>query len=243
MDFRNTIIAHAKTAYPQEACGFVMHNPHSRGLIAEKAENVWKETDESKREDHFRIDPGLTLEKIKSGNLRAVYHSHSVGSSAPSAHDIATVEGVQLPLYCYSVQDEEMSCQIPEFFRLNLLEGRNYLPLVHDCASLVQDYYLQKLQIDSPFLPRTYKQGIFGHTKLLDYMESIGMERMPEETLQEHDVLIMALKSPMPNHAAVYLGETRMLHQVEGEPSAITIYGGWWKHCTTMIFRHPKFIK
>ncbi|WP_043946890.1 NlpC/P60 family protein, partial [Ralstonia solanacearum] len=40
------------------------------------------------------------------------------------------------------------------------------------------------------------------------------------------DVILMQVRAPVPNHAAVYLGGVQMLHHLHGRLSSRDVYGG-----------------
>jgi cell wall-associated NlpC family hydrolase len=49
----------------------------------------------------------------------------------------------------------------------------------------------------------------------------------------------MQVASPVPNHAAVYLGDGLILHHLQGRLSSRDVYGGYWQKVTTHALRHP----
>ena len=54
------------------------------------------------------------------------------------------------------------------------------------------------------------------------------------------DAFLLAVRSVVPNHAAVYLGDNKILHHVLGRLSNLENYGGMWKHMTVAHLRHPE---
>ena len=48
----------------------------------------------------------------------------------------------------------------------------------------------------------------------------------------------MQVASPVPNHAAVYLGDGLILHHLQGRLSSRDVYGGYWQKITTHILRY-----
>ena len=48
----------------------------------------------------------------------------------------------------------------------------------------------------------------------------------------------MNLVSPLPNHAAIYLGDQQVLHHVQGRLSSRDVYGGYYGKSTACALRH-----
>lgn len=67
-----------------------------------------------------------------------------------------------------------------------------------------------------------------------------GVANLTDRTdLKVGDVLLMQVASPVPNHAAVYLGDGLILHHLQGRLSSRDVYGGYWQKVTTHALRHP----
>jgi cell wall-associated NlpC family hydrolase len=73
----------------------------------------------------------------------------------------------------------------------------------------------------------------------LDNFGSAGFHTTDLADLQVGDVLLMQVASPVPNHAAVYLGDGLILHHLQGRLSSRDVYGGYWHKVTTHALRHP----
>jgi cell wall-associated NlpC family hydrolase len=58
------------------------------------------------------------------------------------------------------------------------------------------------------------------------------------EELQYGDAILMQLASPLPNHAAVYLGDQLILHHLQGRLSSRDLYGGYYLKSTARVLRH-----
>lgn len=232
MEFRKKIADHANREPTQEVCGFVLSTP--TGVDTEECANIAADPTR-----HFLISPALYLERLKSGNLMAFYHSHPTTSADLSPEDIGCSDETGTPMYVFSVPDQEFRAHVPEELRRTPIFGRPYLPLVYDCVSLVQDYFYQTFGISTGYYPRTFKDRSEGSIGLLDYMKQERLERVTHPL--HNDVLVMNIRSPRPNHCAVYLGDSHMLHQVEGHSVTREVYGGFWEKNTSMILRHPAF--
>jgi len=58
------------------------------------------------------------------------------------------------------------------------------------------------------------------------------------DELKVGDCFLMQVASPVPNHAAIYLGDGLILHHLQGRLSSRDVYGGYWQKVTTHILRH-----
>jgi hypothetical protein len=56
-----------------------------------------------------------------------------------------------------------------------------------------------------------------------------------DDNLKVGDCFLMQVASPVPNHAAVYLGDGLILHHLQGRLSSRDVYGGYWQKVTTHI--------
>ena len=65
-----------------------------------------------------------------------------------------------------------------------------------------------------------------------------GFAPVEMSALRPHDVILLRVAAPVPNHAAIYLGDQVMLHHLQGRLSSRDVYGGWWLQNTTHYLRH-----
>ena len=86
--------------------------------------------------------------------------------------------------------------------------------------------------------PRRDKWWEHGENLYLENFEKEGFRRIPIAELQRGDALLMQLVSPVPNHAAIYLGDQQILHHVQGRLSSRDVYGGYYLKNTACALRH-----
>jgi cell wall-associated NlpC family hydrolase len=48
----------------------------------------------------------------------------------------------------------------------------------------------------------------------------------------------MHIVSPVPNHVAIYIGDNKILHHVQGRLSSRDVYGSYYQKVTAKILRH-----
>ena len=58
------------------------------------------------------------------------------------------------------------------------------------------------------------------------------------QEVQPGDLILMNLVSPVPNHAAIYLGDQQILHHVQGRLSSRDLLGGYYLKCADRAIRH-----
>jgi len=126
---------------------------------------------------------------------------------------------------------------VPEGFRAPLV-GRSFVHAVHDCYSLIRDFYAWELGVTLPDFERSERWWERGDDLYRAHFAEAGFADVQASALQPHDVILMRIGSPVPNHGAVYLGEQKILQHLQQKLSGKTIYGGWYQRCTTHILRH-----
>ena len=231
VNFEAQIAAHAIEAAPNEACGLIVRS--SRGPAVIRCENTAADPSQ-----FFRIDPEKYLEVYRTDDLLAYYHSHPRGPETPSEPDKRNADALQLPVYVFGVETGRLDCYVPTRAPL---AGRQFLPMVNDCVSLLWDF-LQEAGINLPLLPRTqldYRNGV--EFDWMQFIEQAGAGLVPPGNPPERgDILVMVLfGSTKPNHVGIYLGKSRFLHQRGRIPSGLEIWGGQWKTHTSLVIRVP----
>lgn len=71
----------------------------------------------------------------------------------------------------------------------------------------------------------------------MDRLNAEGFFQIKDEP-KRGDIILMNIRSKVPNHAAVYLGNGQMLHHLHGKLSRTEPYGGMWAERTIYIVRH-----
>jgi cell wall-associated NlpC family hydrolase len=105
----------------------------------------------------------------------------------------------------------------------------------------VRDWYALERGIDLPDFERFDEWWKRGMNLYLDNFGSAGFEDTnltDRADLKVGDALLMQVASPVPNHAAVYLGDGLILHHLQGRLSSRDVYGGYWQKVTTQVLRH-----
>jgi cell wall-associated NlpC family hydrolase len=111
------------------------------------------------------------------------------------------------------------------------LEGRTFRWGWSDCWNLVRDFY----GADMPDFPRTKEDSA---RLYLEHYPRLGWHIVPRERLQFGDAILMAIQSHgEPNHAAVYVGDSQILHHLAGRLSRRENYDGGFQAATRLVLR------
>lgn len=124
------------------------------------------------------------------------------------------------------------------------LIGREFHHGVLDCYTLVKDWYAINRGITLIDGDRPDDWWLKGQNLYLERYESAGFRRVPlsddkrPDELAEGDMLLMQICSPVPNHAAVWLGDGTILHHLAGRLSSRDVWGGYFRKHTTHALRY-----
>jgi proteasome lid subunit RPN8/RPN11 len=177
----------------------------------------------------FRLEPEM-IGKHRKG-IEAIIHSHPGGPACPSAHDMRQQQATGLP-WIIMVTPVLGNRQIKqEWFswdgapRLDMTAG--YRHGISDCYGLIRGWYHKEKGVVLPDYPREWEwwRGPAHSNLYLDYFADAGFvvvdDNIPQWSPQRGDVFLAAIRSPVPNHAGVYLGNGLILHHLAGaEPAA-----------------------
>lgn len=223
------ILDHAMRVFPHECCGFVMCDKGKETYLEVK--NLHE-----KPTDFFRLDPDELLPVLSGrANLRCFVHSHPNGLAAPSSADRVLCENLAVPFIIVSLPDTQWSETFPEGWTLPLV-GREFQHGTIDCYSLCRDYYRQKLKIDLPDFYREDNWWLKGKNYYINNIAPTGFTLVSD--LRIHDMLLFTAASPVPNHAAIYVGDGLILHHVPQRLSCHQPLGGFWLKNHYATIRH-----
>ena len=205
------ILQHAKDEFPKEACGLIAVVKGRRRYFP--CRNIAQTPDE-----HFVLDGWHEVED--KGEVVAIVHSHPVTNPRPSEADRVACEKSGLPWFIVNPKTEGWGYCEPEGFELQYV-GREF---VH--GIVLSDYH------------RRDQWWHNGENMYVENFAKEGFSGVPLEQLQRGDLLLMNLQSPVPNHAAIYLGDQQILHHVQGRLSSRDLLGGYYLKATDRAIRH-----
>lgn len=226
---RQAAIAHAKAEFPREACGLVVIRKGKEVYVPCRNIGVGS--------DNFVLHPEDYAAADAQGDIVAVFHSHVNLPPTPSQADRVACEASGLRWHIVSIPTENWAQMQPSGYVAPLV-GREWSHGVLDCYALVRDWFAQERGIVLQNFERHDQWWNQGGNLYLENFEKAGFRVIDENDLQTGDCFIMQIMSPVPNHAAVYLGDDVMLHHIQGRLSTREIYGGYWRKHTTHIVRY-----
>tara|TARA_Y100001938_G_scaffold145373_1_gene221877 strand:- start:156 stop:899 length:744 start_codon:yes stop_codon:yes gene_type:complete len=212
---KNKIKIHALKESPKECCGFIL-------LVGDQTELYQCTNFSTTPSSHFSISPKDYIKASDKGKIIAVYHSHPLGSEKFSPSDLMNSSGHNTPFVVYSITKDCFSIHDPLKDK-SYIESKPFEFGVSDCYNFVIQYY-KELGIDlldhpkkrnsnwEKEAPDLANQIIKLNKNLLDktIMQRVGNE----ENLKEHDILLFKMiEGKKINHAAVYLGNNKIIHR------------------------------
>jgi cell wall-associated NlpC family hydrolase len=193
---------------------------------------------------------------MEFGEIEAIVHSHPDASPEPSDADKASCEKTDVPWLIIGIKKTNDGFDInPKWFSPSGCEvsliGRQYVWGIFDCLSIVLDYYKRELGIDLGEFDRPDEDWHKSGTDLYAInLAERGFEKV-SMPLKQGDVILMQIRSRLPNHAAIFLengilstepkhypAPMSILHHLQDSASRRDIYGGYWAEKTVSIWRH-----
>jgi proteasome lid subunit RPN8/RPN11 len=224
-DLLTAIRAHGEHEYPRESCGLVIDGDYY-GIKNGHPDPT----------HHFFIDPEIVATYRKYGTIQAVIHSHPdplpddqrmhLSMAGPSRADMAAQIACGIPFGIVTVDRGNAGDVYFWGDGLEPLEllGRPFRHGVTDCYSLVRDYYMTEHKITLPEVPRDDRWWDLGQSLYLDHFEAAGFTvlggREALSQLRPGDGLLASIRSSVPNHAAIYVGDGLILHHLPKRLSA-----------------------
>ena len=233
LDWKIDAKKHAEKCLPEEACGLIyIHKGKTKYKPCENISISPKET--------FIIRPKDYADVADIGTIIGVFHSHPNEKPYPSPADKSICEKYKMPWFIYSVCFDEWFDFQPSGYKAPLV-GREYVFGIHDCWSLIRDYF-ETLNIklrdwDRPINPKDFCDNPYFEKCFID---TGFRELKPEENLQVNDCLLFSLNSTGLNHIGVLLKNQMILHHIEGRLSSRDFYGEWLMKCTGKRIRYVK---
>jgi proteasome lid subunit RPN8/RPN11 len=232
---------HAVECFPKESCGLIVGG-----------EYIPCENTAAEPEKDFRID---SQHIISAGaELQAVLHSHPQPlASIPTAADMqgqldtACIWGIipcnaneaYEPIFWgdFLLEEEYGTNGKPRPLDANgkrrePLIGREFIPGVSDCYTLIRAWYWQNRQIR---LPECARDDEWWKKKGDLYRQNIevgGFRKITMQEAQPGDVVLGQVRSAIPNHGGVLLEKSLLIHHLQGRLSCRAPVGLYMKHIT-----------
>ncbi|MDG2524656.1 C40 family peptidase [Stenotrophomonas sp. HITSZ_GD] len=232
---------HAVAEYPRECCGLVV-------AIEGRETYVPCRNEAAAPSEHFRLPAEDYASAEDRGEVLALVHSHPNAPATPSDADRVQCEGSGLVWHIVSVGQVDGAAECgdiqtiePSGYEAPLI-GRQFAHGILDCYTLVQDFYRRELGIQLSNYTREDDWWLKGQQLYsLDRLQAEGFERITDAP-RRGDLILMQIRSTVPNHAGIYLGDGVMLHHLHSRLSDRVVYGGYWAERTCYIVRHREMI-
>ena len=218
----------------QEVCGLIYKSSIvSDGVLYLPVSNIHSDPN-----NNFLIDHNQ-YEEIKKewGTPIAISHTHPKQDyAAPSDKDVASCTVLGIPFVVWGRKD--FTIVNPKPYDSSVYEGRHFVHGVIDCYTIIRDWYKNELKINLPNFVRHDGWWDKGGNMYIDHFEECGFRRIDLSKAKKHDLILMSIRAPVPNHGAIYLGDMKILHHLPTRLSKVDIYGGYWQRNTSMVIRH-----
>lgn len=230
-DLREQLVVAAQLDFPNEACGLVVAQTSGKWRLV-RANNMAFEPRIT-----FDLDPDAWLEVQDDEEVIGIYHSHPSGIAEPSLADLSACEASGLPWHIVGYQTGDYRAFQPSGFRAPYLK-RPYVFGVHDCYGIVRDWYLWEWDIE---LPDVIRRDLFwknGQDLFMDNFQHCGFQNVGDVPIEVGDLFILQVKSDLPNHMMLYIGDGVVLHHASGRLSSREVWGGFWAKHSLLHLRH-----
>lgn len=226
--------AHAHREAPRECCGIVVQSADGYPLYV-PCRNV------AAGEGQFIMHPDDYVSVVDNHEVLAICHSHVYQQPTPSQADRVACEHSGVPWIIVGHPNGAVHQFSPEGYKAPYL-GRVFAHGVLDCYTLVRDYYERELGIALPDFARDDDWWLHGGNLYVENFSKAGFVAVNAEGLRKHDVVLMQVRSTVPNHAAICEDGVTILQHLMNRPSSRDVYGGWFRKCTTHVLRHTSLL-
>ena len=226
-----SIQSHSKSEYPLESCGLVIIKQGKQRYIP--AKNV-----SEAKEISFTIAAEDFARAEDAGEIIRLCHSHCNMPAVPSEADLVSCETSGVPWLIVNQPTGAIYEWSPTGYSAPLI-GRTFAHGVLDCYTLIRDYFRIECGIEIPNFRRKRQWWLRGEDMYVDNFEQAGFFEV--DKIQQHDVLLMQIGSPVINHGAVYIGNNQIIQHCTNRLSSRDVYGGGWQRAVRKIVRHKNY--
>ena len=152
------------------------------------------------------------------GAIQGIVHSHPDGWACPSSLDMERQAEWDVPFGI--IVSHESGCEAPVWFGRQVarpaLVGRGFRHGITDCKSLIDDWFAHHRGVQLLDQPRDWEWWANGGNLYQDCFARAGFTDIAEADLQPGDCVLFAIRSRVPNHAAVFLEGEKVIHHPSG---------------------------
>lgn len=217
---KKEILSAARACRPFELCGVVKNEQFI------KMKNIAQDPC-----NNFELDP---LEFAQHDPVQYIVHSHpQTDRACPSAYDMEQQALSGIPWIIAS----EYECVVLDANRVTPpLEGREFIPGIDDCYSLIRDYYRLRHDLIITDYPRDPEWWKAGQNLYFDNFSKAGFVPIKGPG-QDGDMFMASILSPVPNHSGIYFKNGLILHHLTDRLSRLEPLNNWKKYINIWV-RH-----
>ena len=232
--------AHARSSYPNEACGFVIDG------VYHPVPNVHENPKE-----FFRVEASEWLKAKRRGNIDYFVHSHPDGEKTPSEADMAAQTATGVPWAIIATDGDR--CTEPAIWGgpIAPLIGRPFVHGVTDCYALIRDAYrlgkdeLRKQGVTEEWpydpieladVPRN--DGWWneeGKDLYVGNFERMGFVEVPFAEVKPGDIFFGKINSDRLNHGGLLIASDLIMHHLPMRVSRREPAGIWARHADMWV--------
>lgn len=230
-EWQVSALEHAKAEAPRECCGLV--------LIIKGRKRYWPCKNLSEDNNFFVMDPMDYARGEDTGTVIAIVHSHPTTPAIASEADKMACEQYKLPWYIVSLLGNRWCSIRPNGYEAPLI-GREWVWGVSDCWTLVRDWYKREMGLKLRDWDRPVSADAFRRSPLFEScLAETGFVDTGNDLPEKGDAVLMRLDgSPGLNHVAIFVGEQKILHQLQGRLSSRDRWDSYWQKVTGRIVRY-----
>ena len=116
------------------------------------------------------------------------------------------------------------------------LTGKEYVYGTQDCYTVIRDYY----KLKGVLLPDFERPEDLETTDsiFLEQAELCGFYPVHFDLRKVGDMVVMKLRTKTPMHAAIYVGDDKILHQRTNSLSAVEPFGRYYRQSVAAVYRY-----
>jgi proteasome lid subunit RPN8/RPN11 len=229
-DFEDHVLQH----YPREACGLIVDGNY---IPCPNSSSDPLQT--------FRIDPLHYVKAAALGEVQAVLHSHPYLSNEsgrwpaewPTTTDMTSWMKGNIPWGICSTDGDGISQLVWLEEHTQPLEGREFIHGIHDCYSIIRDWYKQERNVVLPNFARGIEWWHTGKDLYDENFTNAGFVTIDHKDAVIGDCVMMKVASKVTNHAAVITGPNQILHHMFNRLSGQDTLNKW-QRCIVRTVRY-----
>ena len=234
MNWKDKALQHAKDEIPNEACGLIY-------IFKGKEKYMPCKNISFDKKNTFTIDPLDWAKTEDKGNIIGVFHSHTNCDPNPSTHDKYSAENTGVKWWIVNPFTNQWKTYEPVGYKKSFI-GRPWVWGIYDCWTLTRDYYAS-VGLNLRDFVRPEDPEEFARNPLFEkYYEELGFRVLNyDEPIKEGDSLLFSIYGNGLNHVGVYVGESKILHHIQGRLSGREYYGEYLQKNTGKRLRHESY--